>query len=176
MATNESLLGLCRLLIAAGQWSVALELLPRLQPDLLAPDIPSSLDGLTALGAEAGPARSWGDDDVVRAARYWLGARRMLIGGDPRHLRLLPMFPTAWMGGNVEVHDAPTTHGRVSFAIRWHGARPALLWDLTAEKSIEIRCPGLDPDWTTTERSGDALLAGTAAGLGPVPAEGQSFG
>jgi hypothetical protein len=104
----------------------------------------------------------------------------MVLGGDPRHLALLPKFPGAWMGGEVEIHNAVTTHGRISFAIRWHGARPALLWDLEVDEehegdSIEIRCPGLDPDWSTTERQGDALLAGTAEGLVAPPSEGESF-
>jgi hypothetical protein len=163
------------LLIAAGQHDVARGLLDKISTRAPGPGIPSTLDELTALAEQASPAGSWGGDDVSRAAEFWLGARRMVIGGDPTHLRLLPVFPSAWMGGEVEIHNAVTTHGRLSFAIRWHGARPALLWDLEADHEIEIRCPGLDPDWSTTEHSGDALLAGTAEGLAPIPAEGESF-
>lgn len=178
--TNEALMGLSRLLIAAGQRNVAEELLPRIaDPNALA-GVPENLEELTALAEQASPAGSWGGDDVIRAAEFWLGARNMVLGGDPRHLALLPKFPGAWMGGDVEIHNAVTTHGRISFAIRWHGARPALLWDLEIDEQaegdpIEIRCPGLDPDWSSTERQGDALLAGTAEGLVAPPSEGESF-
>lgn len=174
-ATNEALLGLCRLLIAAGQRNVADELMPRITDLTPGADIPNNLEELTALAEQASPAGSWNGDDAVRAARFWLGARRMLIGGDPRHLQLLPSFPAAWRGGSLEVHHAATTHGLMSFAIRWHGARPALLWEIEADESIEIRCPGLDPDWSTTEAKGETLLAGDAAGLESTPVEGQSF-
>lgn len=178
--TNEALMGLARLLIAAGQRDVAEELLPRIaDPNALA-GVPRTIEQLTALAEQASPAGSWGGDDVVRAAEFWLGARNLVLGGDPQHLALLPSFPGAWMGGDVEIHNAVSTHGRISFAIRWHGARPALLWDLEVVDDhglgpIEIRCPGLDPDWSTTEPQGDALLAGTPDGLAPLPAEGESF-
>ncbi len=178
--SNEALMGLSRLLIAAGQRNVAEELLPRISnPNALA-GVPNDIDQLSKLAEQASPAGSWGGDDVVRAAEFWLGARNMVLGGDPRHLELLPTFPGAWMGGEVEIHNAATTHGRISFAIRWHGARPALLWDLEAEDDprlgpIVIRCPGLDPDWSTTDKQGDALLAGTPEGLLPTPEEGDSF-
>jgi len=180
--SNEALMGLARLLIAAGQRNVAEELLPRIaDPNALA-GVPSNVAELTALAEQASPAGSWGGDDVVRAAEFWLGARNLVVGGDPGHLALLPAFPGAWMGGEVEVHNAVTTHGRISFAIRWHGARPALLWDLDVDPEggggtgpIEIRCPGLDPDWSTIEPQGDALLAGTPDGLVVPPSEGDSF-
>jgi hypothetical protein len=66
-------------------------------------------------------------------------------------------LPAAWRGGNLEVHDAPTRRGPVSFAVRWHGARPALLWDVPP--GTELRAPGLDPAWSTSSAQGDALLA-----------------
>jgi len=178
--SGEALMGLSRLLIAAGQRNVAEELLPRISnPNALA-GVPNDIEQLSKLAEQASPAGSWGGDDVVRAAEFWLGARNMVLGGDPRQLELLPTFPAAWMGGEVEIHNAATTHGRISFAIRWHGARPALLWDLEADDDqglgpIVIRCPGLDPDWSTTQKQGDALLAGTPDGLIPTPEEGDSF-
>ena len=80
-------------------------------------------------------------------------------------LALCSLVPTDWLGQPVEVHDAPTHHGRLSFAIRWHGERPALLWELDPHDgttAVRITAPGLDPSWSTTELRGDALLA-------PVP-------
>jgi hypothetical protein len=62
----------------------------------------------------------------------------------------------------VELHDAPTAWGRLSFAVRWHGTRPAVLWDLEPHDGVGVvtlRAPGLDPTWSSTERRGDALLA-----------------
>ena len=83
------------------------------------------------------------------------------------------MHPDGWYGGKVELHDAPTAHGRISFAIRWHGTRPALLWELEPHEGdppVTITVPGLDPTWSTIELRGDALLAEVAppAGLAPI--------
>ena len=47
-------------------------------------------------------------------------------------LALSPGVPDAWLGQGWEVHDLPTAEGRLSYAIRWHGDRPALLWELRA--------------------------------------------
>ncbi len=174
-ASDEALIGLCRLLIVAGQRETGLKLLDRVSTLAPAEDLPGNLDALSALSEKASPAGSWGADEPVAAARFWLGARRLILGGDPRRLLLLPQFPSAWLGGDVEVHNGATTHGLISFAIRWHGYRPALLWELETDGPIEIRCPGLDPDWVTNEASGETLLAGTPDGLQAPPTEGESF-
>jgi hypothetical protein len=70
---------------------------------------------------------------------------------------VLPMFPEAWVGQSVAVYGEHTPFGRLSFAVRWHGSRPALLWDLDGPGPVVLRC-GLDPTWSTTEPRGDALL------------------
>jgi hypothetical protein len=67
------------------------------------------------------------------------------------------LVPPAWLGQGVEVHDAPTPAGALSYAVRWHGARPALLWDAPA--GVVLRAPGLDPSWSSGEVKGEALLA-----------------
>jgi hypothetical protein len=117
-------------------------------------------------------------DDPVACARAWLALRRALIAEDRHGLALLTEFATAWRGGVAEVHRLPTLAGRLSFAIRWHGYRPALLWQLerrSGDAVVPLRCPGLDPNWSSTEAAGEVLLAGTAAGLAPVPGEGDDF-
>jgi hypothetical protein len=48
--------------------------------------------------------------------------------------------------------------GRVSCSVRWHGPRPALLWDAPAD--VTVRAPALDPAWSSTEATGEALLSG----------------
>ncbi len=73
--------------------------------------------------------------------------------------------PDTWLGQGWEVHDAPTAAGRLSYAVRWHGDRPALLWHLDPHPSmaeVSITVPGLDPTWSTTEVRGEALLAPVA--------------
>jgi hypothetical protein len=72
-------------------------------------------------------------------------------------LALCTVFPPEWAGQPVEVHDAPTHSGRVSYALRWHGDRPALLWE-SERPGVRLTIPGLDPAWSTTEPSGEALL------------------
>ncbi|MEA3077108.1 MAG: hypothetical protein QOF60_2016 [Actinomycetota bacterium] len=80
-------------------------------------------------------------------------------------LALCSMLPAEWQGQNLEVHDAPTHHGLLSFAVRWHGDRPALLWDLRLREGappVTLTAPGLDPSWSTTEAKGETLLAARA--------------
>jgi hypothetical protein len=72
-------------------------------------------------------------------------------------VQLLPEVPTTWFGQGIEAHRLPVPGGLLGFAVRWHGARPALLWD--ADVDLHLRCPGLDPTWSSSQRAGDALLA-----------------
>jgi hypothetical protein len=102
----------------------------------------------------------WAAADLLTFVRNLL-VRETLDGG----LALCSLVPTHWLGQQLEVHDAPTHHGLLSFALRWHGDRPALLWELQPHDgatAVRITAPGLDPSWSTTELRGDALLA-------PVP-------
>ncbi len=179
-AASEAFLGLARLLLAADQREPALELFER-AGDLRRRDLPDGLEALSSLAEEASPARSWGNDDELTAARFWLGTRQLLMLDHPDSIDLLPTFPSAWRGGNLEVHGAATSHGLVSFGIRWHGYRPALLWDAELHESdlaagrFTIRCPGLDPSWSTTEPKGETLLVGVTEELPDAPAAGESF-
>jgi len=72
-------------------------------------------------------------------------------------IELLPNGELTPVGTAIEVHDAPTRHGRVSFALRWHGERPALLWEFEGSGFV-LRAPSLDPSWSTTEPRGETLL------------------
>jgi len=152
------------------------------------PGIDPDLGPLTDLAQLAAPAGSWPPaDDPTAAARFLAMARGLLlqetIVDERPEIHLLPMMPSAWLGGEIEVHRAPAAGVRVSYAIRWHGYRPALLWELHDDHGITeaglalplLRCPGLDPDWSSDQRSGEALLAGSAVELPEAPAPGDSF-
>jgi hypothetical protein len=118
-----------------------------------------------SLLAAASPTCTWGDGptyDTKAASSFVAAVRDSLVHEQRRTLELLRVVPDAWLGQGVEVHDAPTRHGALSYALRWHGARPALLWQLDrtrGRRPVTITAPGLDPTWSTTEASGEALLA-----------------
>jgi hypothetical protein len=88
--------------------------------------------------------------------------RNLLVREVPGGLALLSLMPEGWLGQPVEVHDAPTHAGQLSYAVRWHGERPALLWELRGRDGIDpikISIPGLDPGWSSMQSAGEALLA-----------------
>jgi hypothetical protein len=93
-----------------------------------------------------------------------LAAQRVLShvirADDPAVVAVLPDVPSAWRGQPLDVRNCGTPNGRVSFSVRWHGDRPAFLWERSGGSDVvEMRCPGLDAEWSTLERSGEALLA-----------------
>jgi hypothetical protein len=95
-----------------------------------------------------------------------LAVRRALIRDD-HGIELAPELPAEWWGQDFEVHDAPTRAGRLSYAVRWHGARAAILWEVTDPvRDLVLRAPTLDPTWSTTEPAGDALLTPTTTPAG----------
>ena len=93
-----------------------------------------------------------------RPSATLLNAMRDLVVTEERAgVAIVPEFPTAWLGLALAVHDVPLNRGLLSFALRWHGRRPALLWELS--EPMALRCPALAPGWSTTERSGETLFA-----------------
>lgn len=77
---------------------------------------------------------------------------------------LLAGWTTAWYGAPAEAHRVRTAHGEVSFALRWHGTRPALLWEVLGAEGTDpdrpplLRAPALDPSWSAAAWRGEALL------------------
>jgi hypothetical protein len=148
-----------------------------------------ALDRLAWLLAAATPTWTWpeaihpqvpggcmGDGHNGRAAAAFLSfVRNMLVREVPGERRDTPgpglalcsVLPDEWLGQGYEVHDAPTHFGTMSYAVRWHGARPALLWELVAHDGIDavrLTAPGLDPRWSTSAPSGEALLSAPERG------------
>lgn len=128
--------------------------------------------GLTSVDAATPPASF---SDVRRGAsvgRFVLEVERCVATGG----RLLPAgLPRRWLGANFEVHGIPTgARSAVSFAVRWHGERPAVLWEQHGEP-CRLTAPGIDPEWSTDEVVGEALWApppqpkriGVSIDLGP---------
>jgi hypothetical protein len=117
------------------------------------------------------PGGCMGDGHHGWAAADFLSLVRNLLvretSGSAPGLALCSMIPDEWWGRGIEVHDAPTHAGRLSYAVRWHGDRPALLWELEPfdardTNAVRLTAPGLDAAWSSTEARGEALLA-------PVP-------
>jgi len=88
--------------------------------------------------------------------------RRMLVDdfdSEAKLLRLATVWPDSWIGHGVEVHGMPTRNGKVSWAVRWHGDRPALLWEVEdGSEDLVIMSPGLDPAFRGSGPRGEALL------------------
>jgi hypothetical protein len=99
--------------------------------------------------------------DAVAAVEFCSLVRNLLVREVPGGLSLLTLLPDSWLGQGVEVHDAPTHAGVLSFALRWHGERPALLWQLQPREGlgpVRLTAPGLAISWSTVEPAGDVVL------------------
>ncbi|HET9691568.1 MAG TPA: hypothetical protein VFP61_10475 [Acidimicrobiales bacterium] len=127
---------------------------------------PGWLDHLGVLTASASPTVTWPDAaagigcDPVVTARWWLALRDALLGDtDAGTVALLPAWSPALGRAPVEAHRLPSAAGLVSFALRWHDDRPALLWEVDGgPDGTVVRAPALDPSWRGSRR-GEALLA-----------------
>ncbi len=69
-------------------------------------------------------------------------------------------LPEPWFGHPIEAHGIPTgENARVSLALRWHGARPAILWEQftdSADGASMLTSP-MAPEWSSDEQKGEAL-------------------
>ena len=99
------------------------------------------------------------NDDVVaelptdgRRVPWWV--ERLLVVSDEHTAQLMPKgFPAAWLGIDFEAHGlAIGLASTLSLAIRWHGDRPAVLWEIGGPP-MSLAHDG----WSTGQLSGDAL-------------------
>jgi hypothetical protein len=90
-------------------------------------------------------------------ARLLAAVRSALVQDHGSSIAMVADWPHDWIGQPVDVRDAPTRRGPVSCSVRWHGDRPALLWEGPADTTFTA--PGLDPAWSSTDARGEALLA-----------------
>ncbi len=103
---------------------------------------------------------TWSDLRACAAipdARLLAVLRSWLVQDHDDGVTLLADWPPEWTGQPLDVRDAPTRRGPVSCSVRWHGGRPALLWE--GPEGATFTAPGLDPAWSSTAARGEALLA-----------------
>ena len=107
-------------------------------------------------------------------AGFLTALRAALVRERSREIDLLPGFPPEWLGQSLTVDALPLRRGTLSFAVRWHGARPALLWD--APPGTVLCAPVLDPAWSSAVAVGETLLAEPPAPLLPMGTQERSAG
>jgi hypothetical protein len=66
-------------------------------------------------------------------------------------------WPREWLGANLEVHGLPAgPRSTIGYALRWHGDRPAVLWQVDGDPVGLFG--GVDAaEWSTESMSGEAL-------------------
>jgi len=70
-------------------------------------------------------------------------------------------IPALWQGVNFECHGvAIGVDTAISYALRWHGDKPALLWEIEGATVPLIHAGRTDPTWSTREARGETLLGG----------------
>jgi hypothetical protein len=146
--------------------------------------LPWTVDAALASAAEVLGAAGWSTAgvDLAKARRRLVApgptpveppggllgvawAQRRLVVQRPDAVDLFPApYPAGWLGQPAEAHGVPIGCGHLGVALRWHGARPAVLWG--ADEPVRLTCSGLDPSWAATAAQGEVLLSA------PRPAQG----
>ncbi len=97
--------------------------------------------------------------DPFASALFLLMFRRSLVSQpDSSTIALFPSYTSKWFNLPVEVSSMPTSNGEVGYAVRWHGDRPALIWEGNINSQTTFTSPGFDPAWQSNEARGEALL------------------
>ena len=165
----------------------------RLEP---AWDVLAALDAAAMVMARAGEARALRDLSRMRptlapplppsppTARELIWHEQRLArvtgagGAGPTADLLAAGIPEAWWGANFEVHGLPIgPFSTVSYAVRWHGDRPAVLWETNATQTnprtiLTLTAAAVAPGWSTIEAAGEALWPSPAPSLAPPPSAG----
>ncbi|MEO1064418.1 MAG: hypothetical protein AAFZ07_23610 [Actinomycetota bacterium] len=120
---------------------------------------PQSIHPRTGSGSFGAGQHGVATAELLTVARHLAVMERPTPDG--LRLQLASVVPPGWYGIDWEARDLPTHAGTLGFAIRWHGERPALLWELEPHEDApawHLTAPGLGASFTTNERSGEALL------------------
>lgn len=167
----DTFAGLAHLLASLGQPGASAELGARAAaaPTAARPGPDRRWTAVRDAVAGASPTWAWPEGGVGPSG-FLHAVRALLVDERPDGLDLLPGGMRAWWGQGIELHDAPTRFGVLSFAVRWHGDRPALLWDVGPPATavggdlpvVALTARAIDVSWSSTDRQGECLLA-------PVP-------
>ena len=145
--------------------------------ELSATDPPEAWRTLEKLASLASPTSSWpslvslntrrgtgGAGHDLRVTAWFVRAvLRLLVDDRDECLRVAAVWPDQWHAQGVEVHQVPSRFGAVSWAVRWHGDRPALLWEVEGGPSdLMVIAPGLDSTFQGEGPMGEQLLAPAA--------------
>ena len=67
----------------------------------------------------------------------------------------------SWLGVNFECHKLLASPEHViSYAVRWHGEKPALLWEIDGPVGAKVAASAIDHTFSSTEMRGETLLSG----------------
>ncbi len=70
---------------------------------------------------------------------------------------------SAWRGVNFECHKLlATPEHSISYAVRWHGDKPALLWEIDGPVGARVMASAIDSSFGSTDMRGETLLNGFA--------------
>ena len=70
----------------------------------------------------------------------------------------------AWLGANFECHRlVASAEHLISYAVRWHGDKPALLWEIDGQPGARVAASAVDGTFSSTEMRGETLLSGFVA-------------
>lgn len=122
-----------------------------------------SLGEVREMKAQGAPVWTWASPacghDPMLTAQFLYGVRRLFVDDSEEEVEILPAIDDDWLGVDLAIHDMPVRGGHLSFAVRWHGLRPALLWEYNGDGNLLLRCSSLDAQWSTTDNRGETLLA-----------------
>ena len=132
-------------------------------------DCDVALDAARRVFAAAGESRAVGDVEriVRRRERTPRGRRRRPTAcgasrGSRRGWSVMARCcrtacrPGGWAPTSRCSDCRSEPRSRIDYAVRWHGERPAVLWDVTGEP-VELTAPVLDPGWRTVDAKGEVL-------------------
>ena len=85
-----------------------------------------------------------------------------------RHDGVIEICPrgidATWLGANFECHRlVASAEHLISFAVRWHGEKPALLWEIDGPAGARVAASAVDGTFSSVEMRGETLLSGFAA-------------
>ena len=128
-----------------------------LDDERAAGDIGASWLRIADRDVEEPPVEAPSDRSVIAWAESLL-AKPSPSGG---MCEILPFgIPEPWWGSSFDCHGMIADPFRsLSFAVRWHGARPALLWEVSGSPGLVLTGGSADRGWHTTDASGESLLA-----------------